>query len=62
MHISETALIFTGYIKGEPRHIDEMIGTVRAALRLAAGSDIGFSPYDTAWLALVRKLGGGEGP
>ena len=43
-------------------HIDEMIGTVRAALRSAAGGDLDFSPYDTAWVALVRKLDGGEGP
>ena len=62
MHISEIALIFTAYIKGAPIHIDEMIGTVRAALRSAAGGDLDFSPYDTAWVALVRKLDGGEGP
>ena len=39
-----------------------MIDTVRAALRSAAGGDLDFSPYDTAWVALVRKLDGGEGP
>ncbi|RLM78351.1 hypothetical protein C2845_PM12G17950 [Panicum miliaceum] len=49
--------------KGEPtRHIDEMIGTVRASLRSMGGGDISFSPYDTAWVALVKKLDGGEGP
>ncbi|KAG2659241.1 hypothetical protein PVAP13_1KG363935 [Panicum virgatum] len=38
-----------------------MIDTIRAALRSVAGSDISVSPYDTAWIALVRKLDGGEG-
>ncbi|RLN07457.1 syn-copalyl diphosphate synthase-like [Panicum miliaceum] len=49
--------------KGEPtRHIDEMIGSVRASLRSMGDGDISFSPYDTAWIALVKKLDGGEGP
>ncbi|PAN06613.1 hypothetical protein PAHAL_1G276200 [Panicum hallii] len=48
--------------KGEPRHINEMIGTVRAALTSMGGGDISFSPYDTAWVALLKKLDGAEGP
>ncbi|KAG2659259.1 ent-copalyl diphosphate synthase 2-like isoform X3 [Panicum virgatum] len=48
--------------KGEPRNIDEMIGSIRASLRSAAGGDLDISLYDTAWIALVRKLDGGEGP
>ena len=39
-----------------------MISTFRAALRSAAGGALDVSPYDTAWVALVRKLDGGEGP
>ena len=39
-----------------------MIGTIRAALRSAAGGDLDISLYDTAWIALVRKQDGGEGP
>jgi hypothetical protein len=39
-----------------------MIGTVRAALTSMGGGDISFSPYDTAWVALLKKLDGAEGP
>ena len=39
-----------------------MIGSIRASLRSAAGGDLDISLYDTAWIALVRKLDGGEGP
>ncbi|KAG2651500.1 syn-copalyl diphosphate synthase, chloroplastic-like [Panicum virgatum] len=52
----------TQHHKGEPGHIDEMISTFRAALRSAAGGALDVSPYDTAWVTLVRKLDGGEGP
>jgi len=42
--------------------VEEMTGPVREALRSMGSGDISFSPYDTAWVALVKKQDGGEGP
>nr|CAB3450126.1 unnamed protein product [Digitaria exilis] len=40
-----------------------MIDAIRAALRWMRDGDISVSPYDTAWVALVKRVdGGGDGP
>ncbi|KAF8653075.1 hypothetical protein HU200_062516 [Digitaria exilis] len=41
----------------------KMIDAIRGALRSMRDGDISVSPYDTAWVALVKRVdGGGDGP
>ncbi|KAL6899274.1 hypothetical protein ACP4OV_005932 [Aristida adscensionis] len=49
-------------LKDEPRDMPEMIYAMRAALKSMGDGEINVSPYDTAWVALVKNLDGGDGP
>ncbi|RLN08978.1 ent-copalyl diphosphate synthase 2-like isoform X2 [Panicum miliaceum] len=52
-----------GGVVGEPRNVLEMADAIRATLRSMGNGEISVSPYDTAWVALVKKVdNGGEGP
>ncbi|CAO2046273.1 unnamed protein product [Urochloa humidicola] len=48
-------------VQGEPRqNMPEMIDAIRAVLRSMGDGEISVSPYDTAWVALVKKVDGEE--
>ncbi|CAO1942098.1 unnamed protein product [Urochloa humidicola] len=43
--------------KGEPRqNMPNMVDAIRATLRSMGDGEISISPYDTAWVALVKKV------
>ncbi|KAL6634600.1 hypothetical protein ACP70R_027271 [Stipagrostis hirtigluma subsp. patula] len=50
------------HLKDEPRDMPEMIDRIRAALKSMGDGEINVSAYDTAWVALVKNLDGGDGP
>ncbi|CAL5066376.1 unnamed protein product [Urochloa decumbens] len=48
--------------KDEPRNMSEMLDTIRAKLKAMGDGTISVSAYDTAWVALVKRLDGDDGP
>ncbi|TVT99217.1 hypothetical protein EJB05_55432 [Eragrostis curvula] len=48
--------------KYEPREVLEMTHYIRAMLKSMGDGVINASAYDTAWVALVKDLDGGDGP
>jgi hypothetical protein len=48
--------------QGEPRNISEKIDAIREKLKSIRDGNINVSAYDTAWVALVKRLDGGPGP
>ncbi|TKW32144.1 hypothetical protein SEVIR_2G150600v4 [Setaria viridis] len=49
-------------LKDEPRNVSEKIDAIRAKLKSISDGNINVSAYDTAWVALVKRLDGGGGP
>ncbi|CAN6165608.1 unnamed protein product [Urochloa humidicola] len=48
--------------KDEPRNMSKMLDAIRAELKAMGDGNINVSAYDTAWVALVKRLDGGDGP
>ncbi|RCV06933.1 hypothetical protein SETIT_1G203600v2 [Setaria italica] len=46
----------------EPRDTAGIIGAIRVSLRSMGDGEISVSAYDTAWVALVKSMDGGDGP
>lgn len=52
------------FLKGEAKKVSKKddIEAIRTALNSMGDGEISISAYDTAWVALVKKLDGGDGP
>ncbi|TVU29590.1 hypothetical protein EJB05_21164, partial [Eragrostis curvula] len=50
------------HVKDKPRDMPEMIDSIRAALKSIGDGQINVSAYDTACVALVKNVNGGDGP
>ncbi|TVU33986.1 hypothetical protein EJB05_15806, partial [Eragrostis curvula] len=49
-------------LKDEERDMSEMLDAIRAEVKSMVDGTINVSAYDTAWVALVKNVDGGDGP